>query len=630
MRRKKVLAFALSLAMVLSLVPASAMAASGPYSMNLEDYNGKWAYNETYDCYELLNVVYCKNPENIKYEALNIYVPTEYVKSFENGKIVFDETKELNGYTADTAPIIYANGASGWAARETTKSTLEKFGRALELNWYNCLDNGYVIVGIGSRGSASTNDAGEFDGKIPNNIVDAKAGVRFLKYNDEYLPGSSERIVSVGASGGGGMSAIVGASGNSTDYNSYLEDIGAIMTEDDAIFADMCYCPITDLDNADMGYSWFYQNQLEISSRGKTNPMTEFAKALNADLAEAYEDYVVGLNLDASYAADFDNYAMDVAAMFEASYEKYLEDNFGTDKEAAKADAANYDWLTYDETTGKVTINGDTGREKLDNVVSNHNSRGKDCPGFDIFDNTKDSRAECNLFGTNFTNDSAGHFSKSFADVLIGNNDKYVGLADYVDYRNDYAEAYTTEMQQRAKMANPMYYIQEYAAGTSEVQPAEHFRLLVGSSDSNTTPTVVYNLGKIIENAGIDVEYGYVWNMGHGTRDYDDINDEIPENEPLIEANHGLKAQYAFVDWVEEICDEADDTTTPDEDTTTPGDDTQQPSGDAQQGGTTGGTTGGSTSTSPKTGDVNPLPMLAVVLAAGAVAIASARKREIC
>lgn len=47
----------------------------------------------------------------------------------------------------------------------------------------------------------------------------------------------------------------MGATGNHPDYAPYLEEIGAADAGDE-IFAASCYCPITNLDHADMAYEW--------------------------------------------------------------------------------------------------------------------------------------------------------------------------------------------------------------------------------------------------------------------------------------------------------------------------------------------------------------------------------------
>lgn len=223
----------------------------------------------------------------------------------------------------------------------------------------------------------------------------------------------------------------------------------------------------------------------------------------------------------------------------------------------------------------------------------------------------------------------SGHFSKRLANTLIANNAKYSSLEGYEDYTRDYALALTDAMQQRAKMLNPMYYIQEYIGGTTNVQPAKHFRLMVGSQDSNTTPTVVFNLGKLLEKADIDVEYAYVWGLGHGTRDIDDSGEKM-----------------AFINWVNEICDEDDNTgTNPDQGITIPDDEGNVPpidneetpgvSGDSSlppvdhtgNAGNSNSNVGAGGVTSPKTADSRG--MLVVVLLAAAGVAVTVKKRVI-
>lgn len=48
----------------------------------------------------------------------------------------------------------------------------------------------------------------------------------------------------------------MGATGDSKMYTPYLKSIGAVMTESDAIYGAMCWCPITALDTADGAYEW--------------------------------------------------------------------------------------------------------------------------------------------------------------------------------------------------------------------------------------------------------------------------------------------------------------------------------------------------------------------------------------
>ena len=48
-----------------------------------------------------------------------------------------------------------------------------------------------------------------------------KAAVRYLRYNDNKMPGRADRIISNGTSAGGAVSALLGATGNNKDYEPY-------------------------------------------------------------------------------------------------------------------------------------------------------------------------------------------------------------------------------------------------------------------------------------------------------------------------------------------------------------------------------------------------------------------------
>ena len=89
----------------------------------------------------------------------------------------------------------------------------------------------------------------------PACIVDLKAAVRYLRHNKNIIPGNVEKIISNGTSAGGALSALLGSTGNHPDYESYLKELGAADERDD-IFAASCYCPITNLENADKAYEW--------------------------------------------------------------------------------------------------------------------------------------------------------------------------------------------------------------------------------------------------------------------------------------------------------------------------------------------------------------------------------------
>ena len=121
-------------------------------------------------------------------------------------------------------------------------------------------------------------EAGKYLGCAPAALCDLKAAIRFLRHNAENIPGDVDKIISNGTSAGGAMSSLLGSTGNHPDYESYLEKLGAAK-ESDAIFAASCYCPITNLDHADMAYEWEFCGLNEFSKKieippqeGESNP----------------------------------------------------------------------------------------------------------------------------------------------------------------------------------------------------------------------------------------------------------------------------------------------------------------------------------------------------------------------
>lgn len=128
-----------------------------------------------------------------------------------------------------------------------------------------------------------------------------------------------DRIVSAGVSAGGALSSLLGASGDSPVYDSYLEELGAADASD-TIFATGAWCPITDLEHADMAYEWNWGANL--LSSGSVVDQT-VSKALSS----AYGDYLASLRLTAKgfgtlTARNLDEYL--VRTHLEPSATKYL------------------------------------------------------------------------------------------------------------------------------------------------------------------------------------------------------------------------------------------------------------------------------------------------------------------
>lgn len=202
-----------------------------------------WHYSAETDVYWQTGIVYCAAPADASYENLGIYVPGAYLTGTDNGDGTYtcriNASGSINGLTAETAPIVIPVDTPGYAAMAAPTD--------YESSTSPYTDAGLIYVHAGCRGR----EAG-----APAGVTDLKAAIRYLRYNEALLPGSTARIFSFGMSGGGAQSALLGATGDSALYTPYLEAIGAVEGVSDAVAGAMCWCPITSLDYASEAYEW--------------------------------------------------------------------------------------------------------------------------------------------------------------------------------------------------------------------------------------------------------------------------------------------------------------------------------------------------------------------------------------
>ena len=512
---KKICALLLALCMLLSLgtaalasgEPAGSGEASAEASASLELTDPAWELSSDGSYYQLKNVVYCTNVVNPTYQYMNIYVPAAYI-----------DGGQVNGWTADTAPIVLENDCMGW-----NSSTPGRANTAY-------LAEGFVYVSCGARSRNAENGTG----KMPAPVVDLKAAVRYLRLNDAVIPGDSEKIVSDGTSGGGQMSSILGASGNMDEYYPYLYEIGAagidlvngeyVSTIRDDIFASQCFCPITDLNNADLAYAWFRFDA------GETSAMTMFSgeivfntfqTELQNDLAVAFCEYInsLGIKNEDGEILSFDLKPDGTPDPRSGSYYDQVLENIS---DALNACLAAGNALTgpsgeMNDTASWLRQNPD-GTYAVTDLAGFLNgtdlARNKDIPGFDTFFATE----EGNAFGT--ADEGGVHFSASVAAVLEKNYAKYAALPGFADEDVDayILQANRADIQEQAYLMNSTQIMLDVAAGTQESDIARHWRTRNGTADEHTSFTVAYNLCMSALMAGAeDVDYSLVWNMPHGS-----------------------------------------------------------------------------------------------------------------
>ena len=244
-------------------------------TMELVDCRGKWIFDEKHHCWCLEDVLYTARATVPKFQRLSIFVPENLLSP--------DGTFPAE---AKNVPVVFENNSAGYM--QMPHVWLD--GPRCYAQQY--LDHGLIYVSCGCRGRESRDSQGRPVGKLPITLVDLKTAIRFLRHNRTVLPGDWEKIVSAGWSAGGAMSSLLAVSGDNKRYAPYLEENGAFMDESDAVFAAQIYCPIIDLEHADMAYEWMFRadKTCEDSPAGPAETMTPFKEALSAKLAARFWD----------------------------------------------------------------------------------------------------------------------------------------------------------------------------------------------------------------------------------------------------------------------------------------------------------------------------------------------------
>ena len=436
-------------------------------------------------------IPYVANPIDIDQQYMNIYVPEEY---FNNGTI--------NGYNTQTAPIFMPNAVGGYMPSQAMTPKMEN-GKPNSVLY--ALSRGYVVASPATRGRTNKASDGNFIGKAPAVIVDLQAATAYLHANDSAMPGNANRIITNGTSAGGGVSLLQGATGNSSDFQPYLQALGAA-TAATNVYAVSAYAPITNLDAADMAYEWSYNGissfnkvtmspgELPQANVGGTpaQPQRTMQRVnLNADdlsyskmLSEHFPDYVNNLQLRDSLGR-----VLKLDKNGNGTFKNYVKEFIvaAANKAAAKGtDLSKHTYLVRDNKTGTIK---DINWEAYNHFVSRSKAPG-------AFDSRANDTGENNLFGTSTTDNN--HFTITAAlHDSTANQDVYVENAKIVT------------------MMNPMNYL-----GSPAATNARFYRIRYGTADSNTSVAIPLIVGTRAQNLGYRVDMATPFNVDH-SGDYD-------------------------------------------------------------------------------------------------------------
>lgn len=460
----------------------------------------KWEYREEDFCFAAEGLVYCNRPVAPMLQCLNIYIPSAFMESDGTprpGAMVSTSSGAV--YNAVTVPIVFYNDIGGYA--ECKPAGLTERNRRF-------LENGYVLVSVGARGRQTRDCEGRACGKAPAALVDLKAAVRWLRFHAGELPaGDVERIVGVGTSAGGAMSSLLGVTGNAAEYLPMLEEIGAHMDERDDIFAAQCYCPIIDLEHADMAYEWMFRAKriYTLSPRRPPRILTAYQSRLSQRLVQAYPAYIneLGLGLQLDKGGRGGSYYLELMDFLSASLEAFLGD-------AAKEGCAREGLLKELDPSGSFITVDRTGHariEDLDAYVLNFIGRMKGCPAFDPTDAASPENQEFGDPGSLVVDDfDKRHYSLPTLSAIA---DLEGSEADEVAYR--YRRDIDERRVEMTGLINPM----AFATGDRVSDIAPHVRIRVGSCDADHSFSASFNLYRALKMRGNDVDYGIVWGRGH-------------------------------------------------------------------------------------------------------------------
>ena len=199
-----------------------------------------------------------------------------------------------------------------------------------------------------------------------------------------------------------------------------------------------------------------------------------------------------------------------------------LSGTYETAQDYIDALNANGTWVTYDAETNTATITS------IADFAAAVKTASKSLGAFDQLD---EGQGENTLFG--YADGNGAHFDSIMAELLKTEGSEYAD-AYSEDLTTEDAEGNTVDF--RLNMYSPLYYLMESSEGYQSSNVAKYFRVNTGIFQSDTAVTTEANLVQALKNYGADVDYSFVWGLGHTT------------------AERTGDSTTNFISWVNECC----------------------------------------------------------------------------
>lgn len=433
--------------------------------------------------YYVTGIQYCSNPADASYEKMGIFIPAAYLTKNSDGSFSINPSGTCNGYTASTAPVVIPVNTPGYSAQSAPT------GKSSKVESYT--DEGLIYLWPGCRGK---------DASAPSGVTDIKAAIRYYRrlVKEGSTPGDTTCMFVFGHSGGGAQCAILGSSGNSPLYDKYLEELGAETAHADDLLGAMCWCPVTNLDQANGAYEW----NMGRTRSGLYAADQDISKALSG----VFADYINAIGLRHPKSGEVLKLEATDDGYFQAgSYYSYMMEVIN--------DAVS----RYNKNNGgNVSSYSTSDPDALYTFANSNKKASKGLGAFDAYDGESRTSAANLLF------DPEGvwsHYDKYLAEIVATYAPQYKSAFD-ADLAQ--VDRLGNDLQTRLAMYTPMYYLvnnsRYYAwGGTGSSDVAPYWRIRSGIKQGDTSLCTETNLALALSDYdGVrDVDFGTIWNQGH-------------------------------------------------------------------------------------------------------------------